>query len=83
MNDGRVHARFIHLLQEIILREAGDLAMGRIGGQTLSPDMDLGIYNQHDMLLLLTWAADMGYWHGATGTGYWHGYKTLSHATHA
>jgi hypothetical protein len=26
--------------------------MGWIGGQTLSPDMDLGIYNQHDILLL-------------------------------
>jgi hypothetical protein len=52
MNDRRIHASFIHLAQQIVLREAGDLAMGWIGGQTLSPDMDLGIYNQHDILLL-------------------------------
>jgi hypothetical protein len=52
MNDRRIHAGFIHLAQQIVLREAGDLAMGRIGGQTLSPDMDLGVYNQHDILLL-------------------------------
>src|SRR5437879_12792558 len=52
MDDGGVDARFVHLLQQIVLGEAGYLSMGRIGRQTAAPDMDLCVNNQHGVLLL-------------------------------
>jgi hypothetical protein len=52
MNDGRVNASRIHLLQQIILRETGHLAVRRIGREALAPDVDLCVDNRHDVLLL-------------------------------
>src|SRR6266545_2979513 len=51
MDHGRIDARCIHLFQQIVLCEAGDLAVGRIGGEAFAPDMDLCIDDQHEVLL--------------------------------
>src|SRR5262249_47660314 len=51
MDHGRVDTRGVHLFQQIVLRERGDLSMGRIGRQTAAPDMYLCVDNQHNMLL--------------------------------
>src|SRR2546428_7633831 len=51
MDDGGVNARFIHLLQQIVLGEGRYLSVGRIGRQTAAPDMDLCVNSQHGVLL--------------------------------
>jgi hypothetical protein len=43
MDHGRVDASFIHLPQEIVLREGGDLSVAWVRGFVIGPDMDLCI----------------------------------------
>ena len=52
MDHGRVDAGFIHLLQQIVLREGGDLSVARVRGFVVGPDVDLCIDDQHGVLLL-------------------------------
>jgi hypothetical protein len=52
MDHGRVYAGFIHLFQQIVLREGGHLSVGRVCGFVVGPDVNLCIDDQHGVLLL-------------------------------
>ena len=52
MDERRVDARFVHLLQHVVLRVDGNLAMVRVGRRAAPPDMDLRIDDQHGDVLL-------------------------------
>ena len=53
MDHGRVDAGFIHLLQQIVLREGGYLSVARVRGFVVGPDVDLCIDDQHGVLLTI------------------------------
>src|SRR5262245_18031096 len=52
MDHGGIDAGRIHLLEQIILGEGGDLSMARIRWDAARPDVHLRVNNQHDGLLL-------------------------------
>ena len=51
MDHRRVDAGFVHLLQQIVLGEGGDLTVIRVRGLAVAPDVDLRVDDQHGVLL--------------------------------
>src|SRR5262249_551799 len=51
MDHGRVNAGFIHLLEQIVLREGRDLPVTRVPRFLVGPDVNLCIDDQHGVLL--------------------------------
>src|SRR5262249_29665207 len=52
MDDRGVDAGLVHLLQQIILREDGDLAVVRVRRLAAAPDVHLCVDDQHERALL-------------------------------
>jgi hypothetical protein len=49
---GGSHAGFVHLFQQIVLGEGGDLTVIGVRGLAAAPDVDLRIDDQHGVLLI-------------------------------
>src|SRR5437867_3658108 len=50
MDHGGIHACLIHLLQQVVLREGGDLTVVGVGRFVVRPDVDLRVDDQHGVL---------------------------------